>query len=198
MWFLDRTARLPAHPVFHVQSRCISNHLLRVDIQYFYNQKLRGFVLHHVDIWMPEFWRLFPLACFAGSGERCDELLRVFWGWFKCLLALRGRALTWKHWCLSELAEDLNLGYQAPVLHCPLEEPCPRGAQSWKICPKSVNARSYFAWISSAEMASGNGRCFQRHQSNFCKQWKKKHSVLSPGSSHFVLFVEILQIWMYF
>lgn len=41
-------------------------------------------------------------------------------------------------------------------------------------------------------------RCFQRHQSNFCKQWKKKHSVLSSGSSHFVLFVEILQIWMYF
>lgn len=151
-------------------------------------------MLHHVDIWMPEFWRLFPLACFAGSGEMWDDLLCVFWGWFKCLLALRGRSQA----SLPGPAEDLNLGYQAPVLHYPLEEPCPCGAHSWKICPKSVNTRSYFAWISSAEMASGNGRCFQRHQSNFCKQWKKKHSVLSSGSSHFVLFVEILQIWMYF
>lgn len=144
-------------------------------------------MLHRVDIWMSEFWKLFPLACFAGSGEMWDDLLCVFWGWFKCLLALRGKSLA----SLPGPAEDLNLGYQAPVLHYPLEEPCPCGAHSWKICPKSVNARSYFAWISSAEMASGNGDVFRGTKATSVNSGRK--STLSSLLGAHILFF----LWKY-
>lgn len=87
--------------------------------------------------------------------------------------------------------------FQALILHCPLEELCPPPTQFWQIGPRSVSSEAALPGLSAA-MASGNGRCFQRHQSNFCKQQKKKYSVLSSGSSHFVLLVEILLIWVYF
>lgn len=53
---------------------------------------------------------------------------------------------------------------------------CPRpSSPSWRASgPMSLPARSCCVQISSAEIASGNGACLQRHQSNCCKQQKKK------------------------
>lgn len=40
--------------------------------------------------------------------------------------------------------------------------------------PMSLCARSCYAWIPGVGITSGNRVCFQRHQSNCCKQQKKK------------------------
>lgn len=95
--------------------------------------------------------------------------LSLYWFLRACVSAWLIRN-SMKHWCGSSGVHYLPEGLPFGLSPSSLTILAASG-------PMSLCAGSCCAWISGVEITSGNRVCFQRHQSNCCKQQKKTHLV---------------------